>query len=110
MASNDKVLNLDELVKIRPSIQLEGAEHQMKLLSVEDFISATKKAQDVAKAAEDGESQEATIEMLISTVTDSFPTLTEEKIKAMSFMQLNAVMTFIVEVSSAEVGDKDAKK
>lgn len=99
-----KFLNLDELTTPKKVLTLNGKTHEMKEVSVGEFI-------EVVKEAEKLEQQKLTISDQVQITVDSiqraFPTIEREELEALKFDQLTAVFKFIqdeLETGAEEAG------
>ena len=86
-----KVFNVDALAKESREIVLKGITHEVREMSVDDFLAAMKTADDLEKAT----GPEEQIEALVKTVHRAIPTLSVEVIREMPFDHLNAISQFI---------------
>lgn len=87
-------LNLDELATPTKSIILDGSRHDMRELTVQEFIDRARDAAKVQGEPEDPEAWPADkkIEKLVEMVHDAFPTVSKERFGKLSFIQLNAIL------------------
>lgn len=87
-----KVFNVDALAKESREIVLKGVTHQVREMSVDDFLAAMKTADELENKDAGPETQ---INALVSTVHRAIPTLTVEECRVMPFEHLNAISQFI---------------
>lgn len=87
-----KILNLDELGKkeVR-AIVIGGKEHEIKEMSVEDFIEVTKSAEKLEKTTDPAEQIQETVNML----QRALPTVDRKDLLALSFEKLTALGAFV---------------
>lgn len=87
-----KFLDLDALApKEVVRIKLNNKEHEMKEMSVEDFVWATKEAE----MREGDENDPAKmLDMMLDILTRQFPSVTRDEFKAMGFNKLSALLDF----------------
>lgn len=89
-----KLLNLDELpVSVERTIVLNGKRHEMKPMSVGEFIAQQK----LAKELEGNTDAAKEFEAVIGMVNKSFPTMKREELEALSFDKLRAIFDFLSE-------------
>ena len=86
-----KVFNVDALSKESREIVLKGITHEVREMSVDDFLAAMKTADELEQAT----GPEAQIEALVKTVNRAIPTLSITDIRNMPFDHLNAIQQFI---------------
>ena len=105
MSNQDvKFLDLDALApKEVFRIKLNGKEHEMKQMTVEDFVWATKEAE--ARQDEDGDPA-AMLRMMIDVLQRQFPSIDKEEFKELGFDKLAAILDFTRQV--AEEGSEAA--
>jgi hypothetical protein len=96
MAKN-KLLNLDELATEEKVIKLDGADHLMREMTVQEFVDKAKAARDLeASAPATPETLDAKIVSVIAMIADAFPTITSERLGQLSLPQLNAILEFTI--------------
>jgi|GEM_PF-3326751 len=113
---SEKILNLDELVQIQPTLTWKDKQYPMREMTLKGFLETQKKASELEKAAkeegndEDHSENEAMRESL-SVISSSFPGISEDDLMTMTFRQIRAIMNFITEVSTmqADEGNKTKK-
>jgi hypothetical protein len=87
-----KLLNLDELpTRFEKTIVLNGKRHEMRPLSVGQFIEQQKTARRLDGDADIGDA----VEMIIETICGAFPTMTPEELRSITFDKLNAIFEFL---------------
>jgi hypothetical protein len=86
-----KILNVDGLAKERKEIVLKGVTHEIKEMSVDDFLVAMNTADVLDKDS----SPKAQIDAIVTMVSRAIPTLQEAEIRGLPFEQLNAISAFI---------------
>lgn len=93
-----KFLDLDALApKEVVRIKLNGKEHEMKQMTVEDFIWASKEA-DAREKDENDPGQ--MIDMMIEVLARQFPSVTKEDFRSMGFNKLAALLDFTRKLAS----------
>ena len=104
MSNQDvKFLDLDALApKEVFRIKLNGKEHEMKQMTVEDFVWATKEAE----MRENSGSPVEMISMMIDVLKRQFPTIEEDEFRGIGFEKLAAILDFTRKV--AEEGSEAA--
>lgn len=96
-----KLLNLDEIApKAEKVIVLKGKEHEMKPVSVGDFIRLTQEVEDMAGKEIKVSEQ---FKYFIKTVMDSFPTIEEEVLTGLTLEKLRVIVDFIRAEAEEEV-------
>ena len=99
MSNQDvKFLDLDALTpKEVIKIKFNGKEHEMKQMTVEDFIWATSEAE---LRSEDADNAEAMIGAMIDVLSRQFPSVEKEDFRSMSFDKLSALLDFTRKLAS----------
>ena len=97
-----RMLNLDEVAaKSQRVLKIKGEEYEMKVMTVNEFITFTKEAEEkdaLRKESEDKDKPIALseqIEMLVKMIGNSFPTMPEKVLDDLSMEQLNVIFEFI---------------
>jgi hypothetical protein len=114
-----KILNIGGLTKTNESrvIVIEGVKHEMKELSVSDFIYINDKAQ--AEDANPDSTFATKLKFLMESIRISFPTCSEEDLGKQSIEALYAIAAFardgslpegMVDEVQAEEGALEEKK
>jgi hypothetical protein len=88
-----KTLNLDALAKVELTVTLNGKDHQVKEMGVDDFIQASAEAE--AMKSLDGDSLKENISATIKHLHRVLPTIPETEIRALSVSQLAALVAFV---------------
>lgn len=86
-----KILNVDGLTKEKKEIVLKGVSHEIKEMSVDDFLATMDTASKLDKDA----SPKAQIDAVVAMIVRAIPSLDEKDIRALPFEQLNAIASFI---------------
>ncbi|WP_354734411.1 hypothetical protein [Acinetobacter nosocomialis] len=92
-----KLLNLDPLVKSvqKRLILVDGVEHEICSLNVEQFLLVVDETKDIAEKSEKGEFTIADeVRLTMKVVAFAVPTLSEDQIKALKLDQLQAIAAF----------------
>src|SRR5210317_2563167 len=93
-----KFLDLDALAtKEIIRIKLNGKDHEMKQMTVEDFVWATKEAE-----IRDGDETDPSkmINMMIEVLGRQFPTIEDQEFRSMGFDKLAALLDFTRKIAS----------
>lgn len=91
-----KILNLDGFAQVKRQIMLKGVAHDVREISVQQFIDNLKAAEDLEKAANnEPEKLSAQIESSVKAICDSIPTLNKDELRAMPIEAIAAVLKFI---------------
>lgn len=86
-----KILNVDGLAKERKEIVLKGVTHEIREMSVDDFLVTMATADKLEKDS----TPKAQVDAIISMVSRAIPTLTEAETRSLPFEQINAIAAFI---------------
>lgn len=90
-----KVLNLDSLeTNIEKVIQVDGVEHVMRPLSVEEFVENMKELEAIQKGGVEIDPSEA-FERSLTMILRAFPTLSEDRVRKMNVTQVDAIFAFV---------------
>jgi valyl-tRNA synthetase len=101
--ANTKLLNLDELSTDEKVIKLDGVEHKMREMTVQEFIDRSVEARKVAASSEkaaaeqDEKALDRMVQMSIDMIHDAFPTITKERLGRLTLNQLSAILDFTVQ-------------
>jgi hypothetical protein len=94
-----KVLNLDSMVKVTKSVTLKGVEHEVKEMSVDDFVFANAEAKKLEsiKAGDQtvGDQTVAMCESMVALLDRVIPTIGAQQLRGLSFNQLDALTAFV---------------
>lgn len=92
-----KLLDLDKLeTTTEYAITLKGVKHQMKAVSVGDYINLTKLQEGF-----EGASMVEQVETALKMIMIAFPSVTEEVGRGLNFDQMSAIVNFIMTDSSS---------
>lgn len=87
-----KLLNLDEFGATETlTIVLNGSEHRLQEMTVEDFIWAQKEM----KRQESLHDEVAVFESLVNILSRQFPTISKESLHKLPMSKLRALMDFV---------------
>jgi hypothetical protein len=88
-----KTLNLDELAQVTRTVHLNGEDHAVKEMSVQDFVAATQEARKLEAAGGGGlvENLDASIKHLNRVL----PTIPEAVLRALSMRQVAVLVSFV---------------
>jgi len=91
-----KFLDLDALApKEVFKIKLNGKEHEMKQMTVEDFVWASKEAEERGNASD----PLTMVGTMIDVLQRQFPTIDKEEFKKLGFDKLAAILDFTRKVA-----------
>lgn len=95
MSGNEKFINLDDLVDEKVIVQFNGEKHEMKQMTVADFVWVQKEAAKVKSnvVSEDAESE--AVDEMIDIIIRQFPTMTKDMLKAARIKQLMGLVSFM---------------
>lgn len=92
-----KFLNLDELAPaVAVTVKLDGTDHQLKEMNVEDFAWVQSKMKTLEKGGESGEYLTALCEM----INRSFPTISVERMRSLSLNKLEKLLEFTLNLAT----------
>ena len=95
-------INLDELGgDVAVTVQLGGIKHEMRDMTVEDFVWVQKEAKKAEKRSASEDPDEAEVDKAIDVIIRQFPTMTKEMLKAAKFRQLMGLINFLNKMGSA---------
>lgn len=98
-----KVLNLDALeTEIEKSVTVDGVDHAMKPLSVEEFVNNMKEIEAIQAAGAEITPSEA-FERSLVMIVRAFPSLEEARVRKMTTPQIDALFAFVQGENDAEV-------
>jgi hypothetical protein len=88
-----KILNLDKLVKeAGRQLVLEGATHNIREMSVTDFIEVTRMAEAMQR---DGATVADQVEATVKLIVRLIPTITEETLVKLPLETLSEIASFV---------------
>ena len=107
MAKDDiKYLDLDSVDSgLEVVVKLDGVEHKLQQVTVEDFIANTKLLQNMKAEA----SLEEEVEVVITMLLRAFPTMNREQLRKLSMAKLNAILDFAQKHNGSKDGESEAK-
>ena len=110
MTSAPNFIDLDEVSPATDvTVRLNGAQHKLVPISVEDFIANTR---DQAQLGEISDSDPAAVEknlnLIIKMLVRSFPTLTEDDLRKIQLSKLWKLLEFAREAGGQEEVEKEA--
>lgn len=97
-----KFLNVDALAPVGKSIKLNGAEHQMKQVSVREFIDLTRGAALSEEEEFANLPVDQKVAKMLENVSKSFPTAPVELLEALTLDQLMAIVRYVSETLEAD--------
>lgn len=93
--SKTKIVNIDDLAQALKAIVIDGQTHEMREMTVQEFINKAAEAKNVE--AKSGEmSLDEQIKTAVDMVHDAFPTIPRERLAQLKLTQLTAIMDLIV--------------
>jgi hypothetical protein len=93
--SKTKIINIDDLAQASKAIKLDGETHDMREMTVQEFIDKAAEARSVeAKSAE--MTLDEQIKTAVDMVADAFPTVAKARLQQLKLPQLMAIMDLIV--------------
>lgn len=109
MSQEVKYLDLDAIApKVAFKIRLDGEDHFMKEMSVEDFVWATNEAQKQLDNYDNMTPKEM-VESMIAVLSRQFPTVKEKQFKDMGLEKMRRLMEFTRELAAEGAEETIAK-
>ena len=106
MTNSPKYLDLDSFGDASEfTVKLDGTEHKLAALTVDDFIFNTKLIQSLGTAPDIESELSAVVKML----TRAFPTMTEEMLRKLEIRKLNAILEFAHSNNGQRAGEAEAE-
>ena len=87
-----KILNLDSFAKENRVLTIDGIQHKMKEMSVEDYIDLNNKAEQMDEA--ESQSTVTSVEFMMESISKIFPTATKEILVKRSMNELAYISSF----------------
>lgn len=108
-----KIVNLDQLVTKRDKVVvLNGKEHEMKTLTVKDYVLQMKAASQINEMVKAGdesiESAERVIELTVEALMKVFPTITKDEFEALNMEQLTAIRGLAEDFAAEDAPEPEA--
>lgn len=101
-----KLLNLDDFQSAQKVLTLDGVQHEMREMTVQEFIDKASQARaDQAAAGE--MTLEEQVEKAVEMIHDAFPTVTKERLRKLRMQQLTVLIDFVIK--APEQIEADAK-
>jgi DNA gyrase/topoisomerase IV subunit A len=93
--SKTKIINIDDLAQASKAIVIDGITHEMRELTVQEFINKAAEAKKVEESQKDLDLDEQ-MRLTVTMIHDAFPTVPVERLNALKINQLTAIMSLIV--------------
>lgn len=90
-----KIVNIDDLAQASKAIVIDGETHDMREITVQEFINKAAEARKVEAEAGDL-TMEQQVDKAIEMVHDAFPTVDRERLARLKLTQLSAIIDLIV--------------
>lgn len=93
-----KILNLDSLAKVERAVTIDGVEHPVHEVSVQDFVDnlAAAEALEAVEATRTGAQKTRDgVELSIKTIVQSIPSLSKERVMKLGVSGMLIVLQFI---------------
>lgn len=98
---NTRFLDLDELGGEEiVTIKLNGKEHTLNEMTVEDFVWAQKQIKALEKAEKEGADDETIIERHCKILARQFPTAKVEEFRKLKISQLTKLLDFVTTLAT----------
>lgn len=94
----NKLLNLDDFVPDVKVIKLQGVDHEMVELTVEQYLGKLREAQ---KVKDEDLTVDQQIDRTIEMIREAFPTIPVEALKALSLTKLTILLDFMLKTPEA---------
>lgn len=107
MSHTPQVLNIDDFARVERVLRFKGVDHEIKELTVQQFIDNLKQAEELEKAGKlknAPENLSAQVESTVKNILESVPTFPENELRALKVPALTAIMHFIRGDMDKEVG------
>lgn len=92
--SSPKLLNLDDFATAQKVVTIDGVQHEMRELTVQEFIDKAAEARKNQTATESLTIDQQT-DKAIEMVTDAFPTIPVERLRKLKLSQLTVLLDFM---------------
>lgn len=93
-----KILDLDQLVPVTRAVTLKGERHEMKQLTVEDFLKNVKLFTQLSES----QNVDEQFTLMVEVISKAFPSMKVEDVKSLTLPQLNALAKFVEEADKDE--------
>lgn len=102
------ILDLDAVIPEREVVvKLDGKDHKLVPVTLEDYLKNTKLIRDLATGGEDVDFQKE-FDIAIDMVDRAFPSITKDRLQKLTLIQLNKLAEFARGADGTEVA-KDAE-
>lgn len=111
-----EILNIDAFAQPKRFMVLAGQRHEVKPLTVQDFIDNLKAATELEKQGAADLPLHEQVDASVREIVKAVPTLDEAVVRGLSIEAVTAIMKFIrgdldpTEAAPGAQGDADAKK
>lgn len=102
------MLNLDELETPTKVLRLNGREHTMRDMTVQEFIDASAEAKRARERAAEQTVDEQVAEV-VDQIAKAFPTLGEDELAALPLPKLTALLEFTIKPPEAIAAEVEAQ-
>jgi hypothetical protein len=93
--SKTKIINIDDLAQASKAIVIDGITHEMREMTVQEFINKAAEARKVDENKADLP-LESQMELAVDMVHDAFPSVSKERLAKLKIGQLTAIIELIV--------------
>jgi hypothetical protein len=93
--SKTKIINIDDLAQASKAIVIDSVTHEMREMTVQEFIDKAAEARKAESQKKDL-SLEEQMAMAVDMVADAFPTISKERLATLKIAQLTAIIDLIV--------------
>jgi prephenate dehydratase len=93
--SKTKIINIDDLAQASKAIVIDGVTHEMREMTVQEFINKAAEARKV-EADKADLPLENQMELAVDMVHDAFPTISKDRLSKLKIGQLTAIIELIV--------------
>lgn len=103
------LLDLDGILPPKRTVKLSGQEHDLRQMSLKDFIAITRESEILGKEVAAGTKTQAdVIEANLNSLRYMLPTLSDEQLADLTPDQVLAIMTFARETAAAGAPESGA--
>ena len=90
-----KILNLDSYAEVKRQVTLGGVKHDVRELSVQDFVNNMSAAEKLERESTDGVPTKEGVDLSVKVILASVPTLDEVVVRGMAMVAMSALLQFI---------------
>lgn len=98
MSKAPKILNIDDFVTPERVLRFKGVDHEVKEVSVQNFIDSLKAAEELENSGKKEQTPQrvsAQVELAVKNIMEAVPTFPEDELRKMKVPAMTAIMRFI---------------